>query len=176
MRRSVEESWQWLEQNGYEAPRLPDGGPFIPQQMPSTDDEELALRFFRTLLEDEALADLTIPRTYVGRSGFTRVSFHNTDLHESRMCWNDFIQCDFTDADLSGCDMRSSSWESCSFVRCNLSDADLRGADLDRCDFTGASLAGAKLTRLGGARLALDPRQRSEIEWHWLAGPEPPGG
>src|SRR5262249_50770594 len=92
---------------------------------------------------DTDLSNLTMPRRMINRSGFERVSFRNTDLSQSFMCWNDFINCDFTDADLSCCDMRASIFDSCSFVRCKLIAADLRRSSFEDCDFTDADLRGA---------------------------------
>ena len=76
------------------------------------------ITFFRSRFEDADLSNLTMPRQYVNRSGFERVSFRNSDLNQSFMCWNDFVECDFSDADLACCDMRASVFRDCSFVRC----------------------------------------------------------
>ncbi len=71
--------------------------------------------------------NLTLPRTYFGRSQIGPVSFENTDISESTLCWNDFSDVDFTDADLSQCDMRASQFTGVTFVRTNLRYADLPG-------------------------------------------------
>src|SRR5262245_46783838 len=113
MRKSVEETWSRLESLGESMPRDPSGRPFIPAAMPNHDDEDLGFSFFRAGAEEIDLSNLSLPRTYFGRSLLTRVTFIGTDLSESRMCWNDFIECDFTGTDLSRCDMRASVFEAC---------------------------------------------------------------
>src|SRR5262245_2116933 len=124
MRKSLEETWRYLEAEGEDVPRRPDGRPFVPDRMPNHDDEELGFSYCRYRLEDADNSNLTLPRTFFGRSLFVRVSFANTDLSGSRMCWNDFNKCDFSGADLSDCDMRASHFLGCRFV-----GAVLRGAD-----------------------------------------------
>jgi len=122
---------------------------------------------------------LSLPRTYFGRSLAERASFVDTDLSESRMCWNDFDDCDFSGADLSGCDMRASIFRRCSFAQAVLLGADLRRSTFDGCDFTGASLAGAVAEATGSrARLRdlLNAEQRATVSWVEDAGLEPPGG
>jgi uncharacterized protein YjbI with pentapeptide repeats len=161
-------------------PRHPDGRPLVPAGMPSFDDRgPLGFSFFRCMLEVADLSDLTLPRTFFGRSGFTRVRFVNTDLSESRMCWNDFIECDFSGADLSGCDMRASLFEGCKFVGADLRGADLRQSSFINCDFSGADLIDAVAEQEvadGGVTDYLDEEQRAGMEWHEAPGPEPPGG
>jgi uncharacterized protein YjbI with pentapeptide repeats len=149
----------------------------MPDHMPRPDDALLSsLSFFRTCIEDAEFADLTLPWTFFNRSEVTGVTFKNTDLRGSFMCWNDWSRCDFTDADLTGCDMRASGFEQCRFVRSTLVDADLRRSDFDGCDLTGANLAGAKLTCAQGQRLDLSDSQRRVIDWQDADGPEPDGG
>src|SRR5262249_13070869 len=143
-RKSLEETWRYLEAEGERVPRDAAGQPCVPVQMPSYDDaERLGLSYFRTLLEDVDHSNLTLPRTYFGRSLVQRVSFANTDLSESRMCWNDFEECEFSGADLSGCDMRASKFIGCKFVGAVLRGADLRRSSFEGCDFSGADLTGA---------------------------------
>jgi uncharacterized protein YjbI with pentapeptide repeats len=175
-RLSPQATWDYLTAQGYDAPVDETGQPFVPDHPPNHDDTELGFSFFRTLLEDERLENLTIPRTFFGRSEFQRVSFRNSDLTESRMCWNDWVECDFTDAMLQRADLRSSEYVRCRFVRADLRDADLRHSGFEACDFTDARLHGAKLTRWQGANLVLTAAQQAEIEWHMEDGPEPPGG
>src|SRR5262245_46117521 len=88
-----------------ERPRIPD---HIPQP---EDDEPLGLSFFRTFVGEGAdLSNLTIPRTFFGRSEISNASFRNTDLSESNLRWNDFLDVDFADATLRGADLRASTY------------------------------------------------------------------
>lgn len=179
MRKSPEDTWRHLESAGREPPRRPDGRPFIPEAMPAFDDDELGFSYFRCLVDDEDISRLTLPRTFFGRSRFLRVRFIDTDLSESRMCWNDFDACDFSDADLSGCDMRASAFRGCRFVGAVLRGADLRRSRFEDCDFTGADLTGAIAagTRRSSAfRSLLDRDQQAVMAWTDDEGPEPPGG
>ena len=106
-RLSYEESCRFLQRLGY-----PDAGadgiiPPLRDHRPQFDDEEpLGVWFFRTRVCDGDLENLTLPRTFVGKSEIGPVSLRNTDLSESTLCWNDFTDVNFTDADLCGCDLR----------------------------------------------------------------------
>ena len=60
----------------------------------------MGLSFFRTFVGNGELDSLTIPRTFFGRSEKRAISFKNTDLSESCLCWSDFIDVDFTDVNL----------------------------------------------------------------------------
>ena len=145
MRKSLDETWRFLASAGETTPRRADGQPLVPDAMPSHNDPagRIGFSYFKYRLEDADNGDLTLPRTFFGRSYFARVRFANTDLTESRMCWNTFDDCDFSRADLSGCDMRASIFRRCRFVGAVLRRADLRRATFEDCDFTGAELAGA---------------------------------
>jgi uncharacterized protein YjbI with pentapeptide repeats len=174
----LEETWRYLESQGEETPRRPDGRPFVHDRMPSHDDEELGFSYFRYRLEDADNSNLMLPRTFFGRSWFVRVSFANTDLSESRMCWNDFDECDFSGADLSGCDMRASNFKGCRFVGAVLRGADLRRSSFKDCDFTGAELVGAVAEDAdfqGCVQDYLTDEQQAVMAWE-DEGPEPPGG
>jgi hypothetical protein len=127
-------------------------------------------------LGEHDLEHLTIPRTFFGRSEISYISFKNTDLSESTLCWNDFIEVDFTEADLSGSDLRASLFKRTAFVRTNLRDADLRRSTFKECDFTAADLRGTKLTHEQGKVLPLSDEQRQAIDWQVSSGEEPPGG
>ena len=81
------------------------------------------------------------------------MSFRNTDLSESTLCWNDFADVDFTDADLRAADLRDSIFQGCTFV--------------------GADLRGAKLARAQASQLALSPEQQAVVVWN---DDEPDGG
>jgi uncharacterized protein (TIGR02996 family) len=184
-RKSLEETWRHLEAQGEEMPRDADGRPFVPPQMPSYDDEApLGLGYFKSGLEDADRSGLTMPRTFFGRSGFCRMRFMDSDLSDSRMCWNDFDDCDFSGANLSRCDMRAANYTGCKFV-----GAILRGVDLHRtyfkdCDFTGADLTGAVAengilyTRSGHTSVAdlLTKKQQAVMTWTPDEVLEPPGG
>ncbi|MFQ5502445.1 MAG: pentapeptide repeat-containing protein [Phycisphaerae bacterium] len=137
-RRSVEASWEYLNSEGYDIPVDAQGSPFVPDHVPQHDDEELGLSFFKAGLEGKKLEDLTIPRTYFGRSEINHVSFRNTDLSESNLCWNGWNDCDFSDTDLRGADIRASHFIRCRFVRSILTEADLRHSSFEDCQFTDA--------------------------------------
>jgi uncharacterized protein YjbI with pentapeptide repeats len=148
--------------------------------MPSYDDEQpLGFSYFRYRLEEANNSNLTLPRTYFGRSLFRRVTFANTDLSESRICWNDFEKCDFTGADLSACDMRASNFVECKFVDANLRGADLRHSSFENCDFAGADLTETVTGHedaIGCLQDYLTESQQAVIAWEPDPGPEPPGG
>lgn len=179
MRKSLEDTRRFLESKHSSVPRHPDGRPLIRDQMPSFDDEKpLGFGYFRSGLEDADRSHLTMPRTFFGRSWLVRVSFADTDLSESRMCWNDFDDCDFTGTDLSGCDMRASIFRGCTFAGAMLRGADLRRSTFDGCDFTGADLSGAVAEGTGSrtrVRGLLSAEQVAAVSWAEDAGPEPPG-
>jgi BTB/POZ domain-containing protein KCTD9 len=186
-RLSYEESCRLLQRLGY-----PDAGaegviPPIPDHPPQCDDQApLGVSFFRTFVgqdieEDEDvshrdLENLSLPRTFFGRSHIQHVSFKNTDLSESTLCWNDFTEVNFTDADLSGCDLRASDFSEINFVRANLRNADLRRSTFEECDFTDADMRGAKLTREQGEQIHVSDQQKKVIDWQVSDGDEPPGG
>jgi uncharacterized protein YjbI with pentapeptide repeats len=180
MRKSLEETWLYLESEHAAVPRHPDGRPLVPDQMPSFDDKEpLGFSYFRSGLEDADRSHLTIPRTFFGRSWLVRVNFADTDLSESRMCWNDFDECDFSGADLSGCDMRASIFRRCRFDRAVLRGADLRCSSFEGCTFVGAEMAGAVVDQagtLGDLIDELSEAQFATLSFTQMPGPEPPGG
>lgn len=187
-RRSYEESCRLLQRLGY-----PDAGadgviPPLPDHRPQCDDEgPLGVSFFRTFVgqdieqgdEDVShrdLENLTLPRAFFGKSYIQHVSFKNTDLSESTLCWNDFNEVNFTDADLSGCDLRASIFSEVDFVRANMQNADLRRSNFEACDFTDADMRGAKLTREQGEGIRLSDEQRKVIDWQESDGEAPLGG
>jgi uncharacterized protein YjbI with pentapeptide repeats len=179
-RKSLEDTWQYLESQGTQAPRHPDGRPLVHDAMPNHDDDEpFGVRHFRTHREDADYGNLTMPRTFFGRSWLIRVSFANADLSSSRMCWNDFDECDFSNADLSGCDLRASQFKGCTFRDAVLRGADLRRSSFEDCDFAGADLAGAVAEEEDGDGCFQDyltDEQRAAMAWTPDGGPEPPGG
>lgn len=174
---------------GWAVPPLPDRRPQSGDELPH------GVRFFRTWvgsgkpfglqppspdyesdIKEHDLENLTLPRTFFGRSEISSISFQNTDLSESTLCWNDFIEVNFTDADLSESDLRASIFERVAFVRTNLRNADLRRSTYKECDFTDADMRGAKLTREQGERIHLSNEQRKVIDWQDSDGKEPSGG
>lgn len=173
-RKPYKESCQVLKSQ-----RLLDGEalPELPGRAPRYDDDErLAVSFFRTRLADVRLENLSLPRTFLGRSEVVRVSFRGTDLSQSTGCWNDFMDVDFSGADLSGMDLRGSSFHHVSFRSALLCGADLRRASFSRCTFEGADFTGAKLSRSLLWFLRLSSTQRRAVDWHTGPGPEPEGG
>lgn len=172
--KSYEASCAFLQNCG-----LLDNGeiPSLPSQMPSFDDEEpLGISFFKELLEDSDLENLTLPRTFVGRCELKNVSFKNTNLMESRLCWNDFIDVDFTQSNLDGCDLRASLFHNVKFIDARLEAADLRHSSFNQCDFTGAQMKGAILATTQASQLNLSSEQDNEIDWRSEEGEEPDGG
>ena len=151
--------------------------PPLPDRMPRFDDEQMGLSFYRTFVgEGEDFSNLTIPRTFFGRSEIREVSFRNTDLSESCMCWNDFVGVDFAEADLSFADLRCSTFRRVRFNDASLKGADLRHASFEDCDFDGADLTDAVLSRSQKRLLALTPGQTAVVDWRWRSGPKPDGG
>jgi len=151
--------------------------PSLSDRMPRFDDAELGLSFYRTLVgEGDDFSNLTIPRTFFGRSEINDAAFRNTDLSQSCMCWNDFVKVDFTGADLSGADLRASIYRNVRFSAANLQRADLRHSSFEECDFNGTDLTRAILTRSQKKSLNLTPEQSSVVDWRWRSGPEPDGG
>jgi uncharacterized protein YjbI with pentapeptide repeats len=150
--------------------------PPLPHRAPRHDDEELGVSFFRTLLADAKLENLTLPRTYFGRSEIRAMSFQNTDLSESTANWNDFIGVDFSAADLSRSDFRACLLERVRFTEACLADVDFRYCGFKQCDFTNAEMSGTKLTRKSGAALRLSSDQQQVIDWQAEDGAEPDGG
>jgi BTB/POZ domain-containing protein KCTD9 len=172
-RLSYEDSWhqvRGLLSEGEDVPPLPD---HVPR---SDDGAPLGVSFFRTLIEEEDLSNLTLPRTFFGRSAFNKVGFRNTDLSESNLCWNDFIDVDFSEASLAGCDARASLFSAVNFASADLSHADLRHSRFESCDFTGAEMRGAILAREQGTSVTLSEKQKAAIAWTEDEGEEPRGG
>ncbi|RYG75505.1 pentapeptide repeat-containing protein [bacterium] len=117
------------------------------EEIPTDDPDGWELTIFKEGHVDADFSNRTLPRTYMGRSLFERVSFRNTDLHGSHLCWNDFVDCDFSDAELSHADLRASIYRRCNFNNCYLVRADLRQALFEDCTFEGANLCAAKISR-----------------------------
>lgn len=180
MPKSLAESWTVLEAQGVDVGRSADGAPYVPPRMPNYDDEEpLSTMFFRGEWKDVALDDLTLPRTYFGRSLLESVSFRGSDLSESRMCWNDFVKCDFTGARLRGCDLRASIFSACIFRNADLAGADLRRATFVACLFEGANLADLTADEQfarKGLRSCMTVEDQRQVNWVQDPGTEPPGG
>jgi uncharacterized protein YjbI with pentapeptide repeats len=174
-RLQYEDSIRRLRELGFlgqeEQPPLPD---HVPQP---EDEDKLGLGFYKTFIGDGAdLSNLSIPRTFFGRSEISNASFRNTDLTESNLRWNDFIDVDFTEATLVRADLRSSIYTRVRFARTDLRGADMRRADFEKCVFDDAVMDGAILTRRQGAQLALSNAQETTVDWRNEDGPEPSGG
>ena len=151
--------------------------PPIPRQTPRYDDESPGVSIFRMLLTDEVdLSNLTLPRTFFGRSELKGTVLRNTDLAESNLCWNDFKDVDFSHAVLTGADLRASNFEAVNFTAANLERADMRRSQFKNCRFDDAVLKGAVLTHAQGKKLSLSKAQRASITWTNDDGPEPDGG
>jgi uncharacterized protein YjbI with pentapeptide repeats len=158
--------------------QLLDPGEFPPlrHEPPRYDDESLGVSFFRTMLADVKLENLTLPCTFFGRSEIRAISFKNTDLSSSTANWNDFIDVDFTAADLSRSDLRACLFQKVRFRNARLVGVDFRYCGFSQCDFSGADLDGVKLTQKSGAALKLSPEQQQLIDWQSDDGDEPDGG
>ena len=153
-----------------------DPAPPMPTVRPRHDDENpLGVNFFRTIVEGD-LSNLTLPRTFFGRSEIKAAIFRNTDLRESTLCWNDFIDVEFDLAVLRESDLRAAVFERVSFADADLGGADFRHSTFQRCSFSGASMNGTVLTNEQGARLALSVEQHAQICWVDNSGEEPDGG
>jgi BTB/POZ domain-containing protein KCTD9 len=150
--------------------------PPVPERKPRQDDDEpLGLSFFRTRVTGD-FSGLTLPRTFFGRSEISEASFRGTDLHESTLCWNDFIDVDFSQAILTNADLRASLFEGVSFAEADLAFADLRISTFTHCVFDRASMKGTILTRRQGKTLSLSASQIGEISWTDDEGDDPSGG
>lgn len=172
-RLTYEQSCKLLEEFG--AVNLGEIPP-IPQVMPRFDDEILGVNFFRSAVEGARLENLTIPRTFFGRSELRNVSFAGSDMSQSNLCWNDFIQVNFQSCSLSGADLRASLYEQCNFAECDLSGADLRRASFKDCIFTGALFYGAIVPERLRKECSLSPEQIAKGSWTRGEGKEPEGG
>jgi hypothetical protein len=174
-RLGYEESIRALQRRG--VLRLGSAVPPLPPRRP--DREEPAgwgLEFERCSVKDAVLDDLSLPRTYFCRAGVEQVSFRNTDLSESTLCWCDFTDVDFTEASLRGSDLRCSLFERVRFAGADLREADLRRSGYVDCDFTDARLDGAILLMQEAPALPLSAAQRRTIAWTTDMGAEPGGG
>ena len=177
-RLSYEDSYAKLQDDFIPAGPIP----AMPESMPcfvdAADDnhKEVGFRLYLKLVEEVDFSYLTLCRSFIGRSEINECSFHNTDLSESNMTWNNFIAVDFSQAVLVNCDMRSSFYEEVNFVEADLSRADLRQSSFEDCDFTDAIMQGTILTQIQGGVLNLSEEQRAAIAWTDDEGDEPEGG
>jgi uncharacterized protein YjbI with pentapeptide repeats len=171
---SYENSCRELQKAGWLAPDII---PRLASKRPNYADDGLSgVRLLRMLMKDKIFENLTLPRTFFGRSEIRNVSFAGTDLSESTLCWNDFVLVDVTNCDLRKCDMRTALFDRVKFSGANLNQSDLRRSDFRDCDFSNASLQSARLTKNQGQRLNLSLQQRQEIDWQDFEGEEPGGG
>jgi len=170
-----EQSLQLLRERGILAD---DESPPQPLAMPEPDDEgPLGLSFYRMGFENGAdLSGLSIARTFFGRSEIAQVSFRGSDLRESNLRWNDFIDVDFTDASLASADLRASEYLRVLFDGADLSGADLRLSNFQDCSFRGANMTGSLLAEDQRSLLNLDERQMRQVSWQPDHGQEPAGG
>ncbi len=161
MRLSYEESFALMKERVdiMGEPRSAVGRP------PRHDDEEMGPTIFRTMVEDVALDDLTLPGLYVGHSEITNVSWQRADLHLSTFNWSDVVACNFRGSDLSGADLRACRFERCDFKDANLGGADLRGSTFEACSFENAILRGAKFKSTDQRELRLSREQSVEVIW-----------
>jgi BTB/POZ domain-containing protein KCTD9 len=150
----------------------------IPKRMPQYDDEAIdGFSIFRMGLDETAdLSNLTLPRTYIGRSELNGVSFRNSDINESNMCWNDFILSNFEFAVLDSSDSRATNFSNCNFRHCSLRQTDLRHSTFSNCSFVNTDFSGAIVTELQLVEMGLTKEQISTIDLRADAGPEPDGG
>ncbi|MBC8141526.1 MAG: pentapeptide repeat-containing protein [Armatimonadetes bacterium] len=171
-RRSLEEAWAELK-NDYDMPLNRDGSPLVPSGVPLPGDEGFgALKTGYVYWE---MSGYTLPRAFFGRCLIEWANFTNTDLHESRLCWNDFVDCSFRYADLSGADLRASLFVRCRFDHSSLSNADFRGSAFHDCTFSEANVSGCNMVR-GVEGIRLSAEQTATLIWSDEPGAEPPGG
>lgn len=153
-----------------------DSIPPMPTGRPGAKDSgPMGVSFFRTFVGGD-LSDLTLPRTFFGRSEIDDAQFRNTDFSESTLSWNDFTSVDFTDAVLARCDLRASAFTDVKFMRADLRGSDMRWSTFENCSFTKALMRDSILTFKQGIELNLSPEQREQIAWTNDQGPEPEGG
>jgi len=174
MRKTFEETIKTLRGAGL---IYDDQSPRIPEAMPKYDDEDpCGFSVFRMGVEEIDLSNLEMPRTFFNKSEITGCNFSNTNLQESNLTWNDFIETNFSSSDLSSSDLRASIYEKVDFSNSNLSNADLRRSDFNNCNFNSANLTGAKISKAAVAVLTLSPDQKKSIDWQETDGDEPSGG
>lgn len=150
--------------------------PPLPEKPPGHGDELLGVEFFRTLLAESKIENMTLPRTFFCRSEIRATSFKGTDLSESTANWNDFIDVDFSSSDISRSDFRACVFERVRFNGATLTGVDFRHCTFTDCDFGNAELTGAKLGNDTGASLSLSSSQQEAIDWQVDDGDEPEGG
>ena len=172
-RKSYEESCRILQERGW---LNPGDIPALPPGRPAYEDEQLGVEFFRTKVADELLENLTLPRTFFGRSEIQNVSFSGTDLSESTLCWNDFIRVNFSNSDLSNSDLRGAIFNQVSFSSADLSAADMRRSSFNGCDFSNAIFRKTKLTKAQAKQLCLSDEQLQQIDLQDSDGEDPGGG
>jgi BTB/POZ domain-containing protein KCTD9 len=174
MRLTYAESCRELQKAGH----LEQGSvPPIPDHLPRYDDPDpLGVNFFRTRLANERLENLTLQRTFFGRSEVVGVSFKNTDLSQSNLCWNDFMDVDLSNASLESADLRASTFAKVRFNHANLAKADLRRSTFEGCTFDDATLAGAIVHHRQKPELKLTQLQIQQMAWTHDDGEEPGGG
>lgn len=173
-RKSYQDSCKFLQVLG-----LIDKGkiPPLPDHRPRYDDPEpLGVSFIRTEVKSEQLSNLTLPKTFFGRSEIVKVNFENSDLSEATLCWNDFVEVNFSRAKLTKSDLRASIYVKVRFDQADLRGADLRRSSFEACSFAGADMTDAIATRKQQTSLALSKKQRIQISWAADDGEEPGGG
>ena len=173
-RLSYEESCIRLQESYLEVGQIPP----IPDHLPQYDDSEpLGVCFFRTFVgEGDDLCNLTLPRTFFGRSEINDVSFENTDFTESNLCWNDFTKVNFTGAALANSDLRCSMFVAVNFSGADMSGSDLRRSSFQNCSFADANMTGAIATHDQASELNLSDEQSKQLAWTSDEGEEPGGG
>ena len=173
-RRSYKNSCLYLENLGFiDKGKIPQP----PDKMPRYDDPEpLGVNFFRLEVHNQNFENLTLKRTFFGRSEIAKCSFANSDLSESNLCWNDFINVKFDRALLTRADLRSSIFSKVSFLGTDLSEADLRRSTYENCNFQNANLTKAVATLSQAKSLKLTKQQQEQVNWTSDEGEEPDGG
>ncbi len=141
-RLSLNDSWDLLDRDDSDErmPRNPDGSPKLPTKPPQAGTPGFgSIEMYKNGWEDGDMSNLTVPRCFFARSLLERVSFLNTELTESWLCWDNFEGCDFWKSVLTRCDMRCSYWKNCRFDKADLTGADLRGSNFENCTLEGAT-------------------------------------
>ena len=171
-RLTYEESCRALQRLGH----LQEGAiPPLPDHRPRYDDEgPLGVNFFRTSVRDGDIENMTLPRTFFGRSDIGPLSF------KTRIVRIYAVLERFQQGGLHGCQSLQKRPPCLAVLqgafRQNRSPkCRLRQLTFAECDFTDAEMRGARLTHRQGRVIVLSTQQREAIDWQESDG-SPPGG
>ena len=165
-RLNVEDSWKWLDNEGFEPPRNRMGRPLRYKDVPEVcADFDQGLSFFRTILECVSFDKLSIGNSAFDTSYLHDVTFIYADVSYSRFNESDLTLCDFTYTDLTGSIM-TAQMTGCRFTGANLTNADLSSSCINGCSFWQANMKGTKLTQEQLQSVSLSNTQLQQIKVH----------